>query len=413
MITPEDNTTVPFDIQNIRAQFPILQQEVNGKPLVYLDNGASSQKPQVVVEAITKYYTEINANIHRGVHTLSQLATDAYEEARKKLQQHFNAAKDYEIIFTSGATHGINIVANGFTKFLKEGDEIIVSTLEHHANIVPWQMLAEERGIELRYVPVMPDFTLDMEAFAHALPGAKLVCVVHTSNVLGVRNPLEDIIAASHATGAKVLIDAAQGVPHSTVDFTSFGADFMAFSAHKMCGPTGIGALLVQPEAFEEMQPFMGGGDMIETVTVEGSTYQTNEHKFEAGTPRIAEAIGWSAALDWMSSFDLDAEHARLVEIASWVADELRNMGMSVYGRHGEHDAAVVSFLHPTINSEDMAHLLDARGYAVRTGHHCAQPLLNRLGISGTVRASFYVYNTREEAEGLVRELKEITEKFA
>ena len=237
--------------------------------------------------------------------------------------------------------------------------------------------------------------------------------MVHTSNVLGVRNPLEEIIAASREAGAKVLIDAAQGVPHSTVDFATFGADFMAFSAHKMCGPTGIGALLVQPAAFDEMQPFMGGGDMIETVTVEGSTYQTNEHKFEAGTPRIAEAIGWTAALDWMESFDLDAEHARLVEIAAWVAGELRAMGMTVYGRHDEHDAAVVSFLHPTINSEDMAHLLDSRGFAVRTGHHCAQPLLNRLGITGTVRASFYVYNTREEAEGLVRELKEITEKFA
>ena len=261
-------------------------------------------------------------------------------------------------------------------------------------------------------MPVTQHFTLDMDAFHHALEGAKLVCVVHTSNVLGVRNPLEDIIAASHKVGAKVLIDAAQGVPHSTVDFTNFGADFMAFSAHKMCGPTGIGALLVQPETFEEMQPFMGGGDMIETVTVDGSTYQTNEHKFEAGTPRIAEAIGWSAALDWMDSFDLDAEHTRLVKIASWVAEELRAMGMTVYGRHDEHDAAVVSFLHPTINSEDMAHLLDSRGL------QCA-PVTTALNRSstvwafGTVRASFYVYNTREEAEGLVQELKEITEKFA
>ena len=396
---------------SLRTQFPILQREVNGYPLVYLDNAATTQKPKVVIDAMNAYYSESNANVHRAVHTLAGEATEGYESCRTKLKQRFNAEK---AIITSGTTEAINLVAHAWGRAnLEKGDAIILTEMEHHSDIVPWQMLAEERGIELRYVPVMPDFTLDMEAFAHALPGAKLVCVVHTSNVLGVRNPLEDIIAASHATGAKVLIDAAQGVPHSTVDFTSFGADFMAFSAHKMCGPTGIGALLVQPEAFEEMQPFMGGGDMIETVTVEGSTYQTNEHKFEAGTPRIAEAIGWSAALDWMSSFDLDAEHARLVEIASWVADELRNMGMSVYGRHGEHDAAVVSFLHPTINSEDMAHLLDARGYAVRTGHHCAQPLLNRLGISGTVRASFYVYNTREEAEGLVRELKEITEKFA
>lgn len=274
-------------------------------------------------------------------------------------------------------------------------------------------MLAEERGVELRYVPVAQDFTLDMEAFDHALDGAALVCVVHTSNVLGVRNPLEEIIDKSRAVGARVLIDAAQGLPHSTVDFQAFGADFMAFSAHKMCGPTGIGALLVTQSAFDEMEPFMGGGDMIETVTVEGSTYQTNEHKFEAGTPRIAEAVGWTAALEWMESFDLNKEHSRLIAIASWVAEQLRGLGMNVYGRHGEHDAAVVSFLHPTINSEDMAHLLDARGFAVRTGHHCAQPLLHRLGISGTVRASFYVYNTREEAEALVDELRSIVEKFA
>lgn len=396
---------------SLRAQFPILQREVNGYPLVYLDNAATTQKPQVVLDAMNDYYSKSNANVHRAVHTLAGEATEGYESCRAKLKQRFNAQK---AIITSGTTEAINLVAHAWGRAnLEKGDAILLTEMEHHSDIVPWQMLAEERGIELRYVPVMPDFTLDMEAFTHALPGAKLVCVVHTSNVLGVRNPLEEIIAASHDAGAKVLIDAAQGVPHSTVDFADFGADFMAFSAHKMCGPTGIGALLVQPEAFEEMQPFMGGGDMIETVTVEGSTYQTNEHKFEAGTPRIAEAIGWSAALDWMNSFDLDAEHARLIEIASWVAEELRNLGMSVYGRHGEHDAAVVSFLHPTINSEDMAHLLDARGYAVRTGHHCAQPLLNRLGISGTVRASFYVYNTREEAEGLVNEIKAIVEKFA
>ena len=395
----------------LRDQFPILQREVNGYPLVYLDNAATTQKPQVVLDAMNDYYSQSNANVHRAVHTLAGEATEGYESCRRKLKQRFNADK---VIITSGTTEGINLVAHAWGRAnLAKGDAIVLTEMEHHSDIVPWQMLAEERGVELRYVPVTQHFTLDMEAFHHALEGAKLVCVVHTSNVLGVRNPLEEIIAASHAAGAKVLIDAAQGVPHSTVDFASFGADFMAFSAHKMCGPTGIGALLVQPETFEEMQPFMGGGDMIETVTTEGSTYQTNEHKFEAGTPRIAEAIGWSAALDWMDSFDLDAEHARLVGIASWVASELRDMGMTVYGRHEEHDAAVVSFLHPTINSEDMAHLLDSRGFAVRTGHHCAQPLLNRLGITGTVRASFYVYNTREEAEGLVSELKEITEKFA
>ena len=395
----------------LRSQFPILQRKVNGHPLVYLDNAATTQKPQIVLDAMNSYYSESNANVHRAVHTLAGEATEGYESCRTKLKQRYNASK---AIITSGTTEAINLVAHAWGRANRvKGDAIVLTEMEHHSDIVPWQMLAEERDVELRYVPVTEHFTLDMDAFEHALDGAKLVCVVHTSNVLGVRNPLESIIAQSHKVGARVLIDAAQGVPHATVDFEAFGADFMAFSAHKMCGPTGIGALLVQPDVFEEMQPFMGGGDMIETVTTEGSTYQTNEHKFEAGTPRIAEAIGWTAALDWMESFDLDAEHKRLVNIARWVADELRSMGMSVYGRHAPEDAAVVSFLHPTINSEDMAHLLDARGFAVRTGHHCAQPLLNRLGISGTVRASFYVYNTREEAEGLVAELKEIVEKFA
>jgi cysteine desulfurase/selenocysteine lyase len=395
----------------LRDQFPILQRKVNGHPLVYLDNAATTQKPQVVLDAMNDYYSKSNANVHRAVHTLAGEATEGYESCRSKLKQRYNADR---AILTSGTTEAINLVAHAWGRAkLKAGDVIVLTEMEHHSDIVPWQMLAEERGVELRYVPVAQDFTLDMEAFDHALDGAALVCVVHTSNVLGVRNPLEEIIDKSQAVGARVLIDAAQGLPHSTVDFQAFGADFMAFSAHKMCGPTGIGALLVTQSAFDEMEPFMGGGDMIETVTVEGSTYQTNEHKFEAGTPRIAEAIGWTAALEWMESFDLNKEHSRLIAIASWVAEQLRGLGMNVYGRHGEHDAAVVSFLHPTINSEDMAHLLDARGFAVRTGHHCAQPLLHRLGISGTVRASFYVYNTREEAEALVDELRDIVEKFA
>jgi cysteine desulfurase/selenocysteine lyase len=395
----------------LRDQFPILQRMVNGHPLVYLDNAATTQKPQVVLDAMNDYYSKSNANVHRAVHTLAGEATEGYESCRSKLKQRYNADR---AILTSGTTEAINLVAHAWGRAkLTSGDVIVLTEMEHHSDIVPWQMLAEERGVELRYVPVSQDFTLDMEAFDHALDGAALVCVVHTSNVLGVRNPLEEIIEKSRAVGARVLIDAAQGLPHSTVDFQAFGADFMAFSAHKMCGPTGIGALLVTQSAFDEMEPFMGGGDMIETVTIEGSTYQTNEHKFEAGTPRIAEAVGWTAALEWMESFDLDKEHSRLIEIASWVAEQLRGLGMNVYGRHGEHDAAVVSFLHPTINSEDMAHLLDARGFAVRTGHHCAQPLLHRLGISGTVRASFYIYNTREEAKALVDELREIVEKFA
>jgi cysteine desulfurase/selenocysteine lyase len=252
-----------------------------------------------------------------------------------------------------------------------------------------------------------------MEIFEASLEGAKLVCVVHISNVLGVCNPVEKIISLAKQNGARVLLDAAQSVPHQSVDFQELGADFMAFSAHKMCGPTGIGALLVANDAFEQMEPFMGGGDMIETVSIHGSTYQTNEHKFEAGTPKIAEAIGWNAALNWMDNIDLESEHSRLLSLARWLSQELRSMGMTVYGRHDEHDAAVVSFLHPTMNSEDLAHLLDARGFAVRTGHHCAQPLLERLKITGTVRASLYFYNSKEEVEKFVKQLSEILERFA
>jgi cysteine desulfurase/selenocysteine lyase len=396
---------------SLREQFPILKRMVNGHPLVYLDNAATTQKPSVVIEAMSDYYTTSNANVHRAVHTLAGEATDGYEGCRIALKKRFNA--EYAIL-TSGTTEAINLVAHAWGRAnLKRGDVIVLTEMEHHSDIVPWQMLAQERGVELRYVPVTQQFTLDMEAFTIALEGAKLACVVHTSNVLGVRNPLEEIIAQCSQKGVRILVDAAQGVPHTHLDFGTFGADFVAFSAHKMCGPTGIGALLVQPEAFEEMEPFMGGGDMIEHVSISGSTYQSDEHKFEAGTPRIAEAIGWKAALDWLNTIDIDAEHERLLVIARFVADELRTMGMNVYGRHEHQDSAVVSFTHPTLNSEDIAHLLDARGFAVRTGHHCAQPLLQRLGLLGTVRASFYVYNTMDEAERFIAEMKEIVEKFA
>lgn len=396
---------------SLRDQFPILKRKVNGYPLVYLDNAATTQKPSVVIEAMNDYYTTSNANVHRAVHTLAGEATDGYESCRTALKQRFNA--EYAIL-TSGTTEAINLVAHAWGRAnLQKGDVIVLTEMEHHSDIVPWQMLAEERGVELRYVPVTKQFTLDMEAFTFALEGAKLACVVHTSNVLGVRNPLEDIIELCGKNGVRTLIDAAQGVPHTHLDFADFGADFVAFSAHKMCGPTGIGALLVKPDAFKEMLPFMGGGDMIEHVSIEGSTYQTNEHKFEAGTPRIAEAIGWKAALDWLNSIDIESEHERLLSIAKYVADELRQMGVEVYGRHEHQDSAVVSFTHPTINSEDIAHLLDARGFAVRTGHHCAQPLLQRLGLLGTVRASFYVYNTMDEAEQFIAEMKDIVEKFA
>jgi cysteine desulfurase/selenocysteine lyase len=395
----------------VRDDFPILQRLVHGHPLVYLDNAATTQKPQVVIDAMSDYYTQSNANVHRAVHTLAGEATDGYEGCRTRLKTWFNAER---AILTSGTTEAINLVAHAWGRAnLVKDDAIVLTEMEHHSDIVPWQMLAEERGVEIRYVPVLDDFSLDMDVYAASLDGAKLVCVVHTSNVLGVRNPLETIIELAHNAGAKVLIDAAQGVPHDRIDFEEFGADFMAFSAHKMCGPTGIGALLVRPEVFEQMEPFMGGGDMIETVTIEGSTYQTNEHKFEAGTPRIAEAIGWEAAFGWMEQLDLESEHKRLLGIARYTANELRALGMTVYGRHDDMDSAVVSFLHPTLHSEDLAHLLDAVGFAVRTGHHCAQPLLHSLGISSTVRASFYFYNTMDEAEQFVAQVAKILERFA
>jgi cysteine desulfurase/selenocysteine lyase len=395
----------------MRDDFPILQREINGYPLVYFDNAATTQKPNSVIDAMNDYYSNSNANVHRAVHTLAGEATEGYESCRRELKSRFNASK---AIITSGTTEAINLVAHAWGRAnLSDGDAIILTEMEHHSDIVPWQMLAKEMNIELRYVPVQKDLTLDMDLFEAAIEGAKLVCVVHISNVLGVCNPVEKIIEIAKKKGARVLLDAAQSAPHQEIDFQQLGADFMAFSAHKMCGPTGIGSLLVSEDAFAEMQPFMGGGDMIETVSIHGSTYQKNEQKFEAGTPRIAEAIGWSEAIKWLNSIDIKSEHKRILHSARWLAVQLREMGMTVYGRHDDNDAAVVSFLHPTMNSEDLAHLLDARGFAVRTGHHCAQPLLDRLEITGTVRVSLYFYNTHEEVVSFVDNLKEILERFA
>jgi len=395
----------------MRDEFPILQRKINGYPLVYLDNAATTQKPSSVINAMNDYYLNSNANVHRAVHTLAGEATEGYESCRTALKSRFNANK---AIITSGTTEAINLVAHAWGRAnLSDGDAVILTEMEHHSDIVPWQMLAKEMNIELRYIPVQKDLTLDMDLFEAAIDGAKLVCVVHISNVLGVCNPVADIVRIAKANGARVLLDAAQSAPHQDIDFMELGADFMAFSAHKMCGPTGIGTLLVADDAFSEMQPFLGGGDMIETVTIHGSTYQKNEQKFEAGTPRIAEAIGWTEAIKWLSGIDIKSEHERILQSARWLASQLREMGMTVYGRHDDNDAAVVSFLHPTMNSEDLAHLLDARGFAVRTGHHCAQPLLERLEITGTVRVSLYFYNTHEEVVSFVNYLSEILERFA
>ena len=394
----------------MKEDFPILSRQVNGRNLVYLDNAATTQKPHCVIDAMNQYYSLSNANVHRAVHTLAGEATEGYEKCRSLLKERYNATK---AIITSGTTESINLVAHAWGEAnLEDGDAVILTEMEHHSDIVPWQMLAERKSIELRYVPVI-DGSLDMDIFDASLDGAKLVCVVHTSNVLGVRNPIEDIITKSKLVGAKVLIDAAQAVPHEEIDFEKLGADFLAFSAHKMCGPTGIGALLVSESAFVKMQPFMGGGDMIQTVSITGSTYQVNEHKFEAGTPRIAEGVGWAAALEWMSNIDLEKHHSRLINIARNVKQELVSKGMTVYSQLGEKDAAVVSFTHPSIHPEDFARLLDAQGIAVRTGHHCAQPLMERLGVSGTIRASFYIYNDEDDANTFLNGIDRVLEAMA
>ena len=396
----------------IRDEFPILAREVNGKPLVYLDNAATTQKPAIVIEAMNDYYSNYNSNVHRAVHTLAGEATESYEKCRTLIKQRYNAPR---VVLTSGTTESINLVAHAWARAnLSSGDVVLLTEMEHHSDIVPWQMLSKDIGVELRYVPLNDDFTLDMEAFHSSLDGVRLICVVHTSNVLGIRNPIEEIIQAAKKIGAKVSLDAAQALPHTIIDFENSGADFMAFSAHKMCGPTGIGALLINEDSFAEMQPFLGGGDMIEKVSLSGSTYQENEHRFEAGTPRIAEAIGWAAALDWMNTIDLHSEHVRLVKIANSVANSLDNIsGITVFNKPSGSDAALVSFLHESIHPEDMARFLDASGFAVRTGHHCAQPLMERMGVKGTIRASFYLYNTQEEADDLIAKISEIVERFA
>ncbi|MBJ47499.1 MAG: cysteine desulfurase [Euryarchaeota archaeon] len=395
---------------SMKQDFPIFSRKVNGRPLVYLDNAATTQKPACVIDAMTEYYSQSNANVHRAVHTLAGEATEGYEACRKLLKQRYNS--DF-VVITSGTTEAINLAAHAWGEHnLRPGDVVVLTEMEHHSDIVPWQMLAERIAIELRFVPV-DEGQLDLEALEVALEGAKLVCVVHTSNVLGVRNPVEKIISMSKSVGARVLLDAAQAVPHEMIDFKELGADFVAFSAHKMCGPTGIGALLISEEAFGEMHPFMGGGDMIQTVTLEGSTYQTNEHKFEAGTPRIAEGVGWAAALEWMSGIDLKSHHKRLISIAKRVAKQLEEKGMKVYSTLNPSDAAVVSFTHPSIHPEDFARLLDAQGIAVRTGHHCAQPLMEKLGVNGTIRASFYIYNDESDADAFLSGIDRVLEAMA
>jgi cysteine desulfurase/selenocysteine lyase len=392
-----------LDVAAIRKDFPILSRKVHGQDLVYLDNAATSQTPLAVIEAITHYYSHYNANIHRGVHSLSQEATDAYEQARIKVQKHFNAAHAYEVILTAGTTHSINIVASGFEALLKKGDELMVSALEHHSNIVPWQMAAEKTGAVLKVIPMLIDGTLDMAAF-HAMisPATKLVFCNHVSNALGTVNPIQEIIGAAHAVGAAVLIDGAQAAPHIQADVQALDVDFYVASAHKICGPTGVGMLYGKEEWLEKLPPYQGGGEMIATVSFEKTTYAGLPHKFEAGTPNISGGIAFGAALDYMHSIGFDKIAAYEQELLVYATKALLTIeGLEIYGTAAEK-TAVVSFNIKGLHPYDIGSILDQMGIAVRTGHHCAQPIMDYYSIPGTVRASFSFYNTFEEIDRLV-----------
>ena len=396
-----------LDIKKIRADFPILQELVNGKPLVYFDNAATNQKPQVVIDAIVNYYSKYNANIHRGVHTLSQVATDAYEQAREKVQKHFNAKKSFEIILTAGTTHSINIVASGFTSLLKKGDHIIVSALEHHSNIVPWQMLCERTGAELKVIPINEAGELQMEVYENMLSEkTKIVFANHVSNALGTINPIEEIIEKAHAVGAAVLIDGAQACPHIKPDLQKLDVDFYVTSAHKLCGPTGVGVLYGKEAWLNKLPPYQGGGEMIETVTFEKTTYAGLPHKFEAGTPNIVGGIAFGAALDYMNAVGFENIASYEDELLQYGTEKLSEIeGLRIYGTSVKK-AAVISFNIEGVHPFDIGSILDKFGIAVRTGHHCTQPIMNYYNIPGTVRASFSFYNTKEEIDVMVAAVK-------
>jgi len=395
-----------FPVKKIRTDFPILQRSVNGKPLVYFDNAATSQTPKVVIDAIVAYYTKHNANIHRGVHTLSQEATDLYEEARIKLQTHFNAKHSYEIIFTSGTTHSINVIASGFSSMLKKGDEIIVSALEHHSNIVPWQMLCEKTGALLKVIPMNDDGSLIMSVYDELLSEkTKLVFCNHISNALGTINPVEEIIEKAHKVGAAVLIDGAQSTPHMKIDFQKLDVDFYVTSAHKICGPTGVGLLYGKKKWLEKLPPYHGGGEMIETVTFKKTTYAGLPHKFEAGTPNICGGIAFGVAIDYMNAIGFDAIGAYEQELLEYGTEELLKIdGVRIYGTSNK--TSVISFNVAGIHPYDIGSILDKLGIAVRTGHHCAQPIMEFYKIPGTVRASFAFYNTKEEIDIFIKGLQ-------
>ncbi len=396
-----------LDINKVRADFPILSRTVNGKPLVYFDNGATSQKPQIVIDAIAKYYQEINANIHRGVHTLSQLATDAYEISRGKIQNHINAKFAHEVIFTSGTTHSINAVANGFASILKSGDEVLVSAMEHHSNIVPWQMLCEKTGAVLKVIPMNENGELIMAEYDKLVSDkTKIVTVNHISNALGTVNPIQYMIDKAHEFGAAILIDGAQAVPHLKPDVQALDCDFYVFSGHKMCGPTGVGILYGKEEWLNKLPPYQGGGEMIKEVSFEKTTYADLPHKFEAGTPDIAGGIVLGTAIDYMNSVGFENIQQQELELLDYATKRLLEIeGLKIFGTAKEK-TSVVSFNIEGIHPYDVGTIIDKLGIAVRTGHHCAQPVMDFFKIPGTIRASFSFYNTKEEIDSMIEAVK-------
>jgi cysteine desulfurase/selenocysteine lyase len=400
-----------LDISQIRKDFPILNRKVNGNPLIYFDNAATSQTPKQVIDTIVDYYSKYNANIHRGVHALAQEATEAYEGARIKIQHFFNAANASEIVFTSGTTHSINLVANGFTSFIKKGDDILVSAMEHHSNIVPWQMLCQRTGASLKVIPMSNEGELLMDSYRDLLSkNTKLVVCNHVSNALGTINPIQDLITLAHEVGAAVLIDGAQSSPHIKVDVQKLDVDFYTASAHKLCGPTGIGMLYGKEEWLAKLPPYQGGGEMIAEVTFEKTTYADLPYKFEAGTPNICGGIAFGAALDYLNTIGLDAIEDYEHDLLIYATDQLKQIeGVKIYGP-SKNKTAVISFNIQGIHPYDMGTLLDKMGIAVRTGHHCAQPVMDYYKIPGTIRASFSFYNTKEEIDQFIKAVKKSKE---
>ena len=400
-----------LNVEKIRADFPIFK---NNPDLIFLDNASTTQKPQQVIDTLTHYYENYNSNIHRGIYTIAEKATAAYEETRDKVAAFIGTEDRQSIVFTRGTTESINLVASSWGQNLKPGDEVLITEMEHHSNIIPWQLICEKTGASLKYIPISEDGTLDLSnTGTYFTEKTKIVCVIHQSNVFGTINPIAEIVKMAHDVGALVLVDGAQSVPHHSVDVSKLGCDFFAFSGHKMMGPTGVGVLYTKPALLEEMNPFMGGGEMIREVSMEKSTWNDIPWKFEAGTPNIAQVIGMGAAIDYINEIGLQSIADYEKELLSYTKEKLQNIpGLSIYGK-AKNKGAVISFNITNIHPHDVAHILDTSGIAIRAGHHCAQPIMKRLSVPATNRASFYLYNTFEEIDSLIEGLTKTVDLFA